>query len=134
MNTIVGRISRNAEIRTTANNKEVVTFSVAINDYYKTKEGERKEQTTFYNCSYWINTKVAEYLTTGTIVELIGKISTGAWLGKDGTPKSGLNFNTSKIKFHGGGKNAPTENNPITAEPKGNKTFADDLEEDDLPF
>lgn len=65
MNTIVGRITRNAEIRQTSNNKQVVNFSVAINDSYTTKQGERIEQATFYNCSYWINTKIAEFLTKG---------------------------------------------------------------------
>ena len=52
-----------------------MNFSVAINDSYKTKQGERKEQTTYYNCSYWINAKIVEYLTKGTLVELSGRIS-----------------------------------------------------------
>lgn len=52
MNTIVGRITRNAEIRQTSNNKQVVNFSVAINDSYTTKQGESIEQATFHNCSY----------------------------------------------------------------------------------
>ena len=44
MNTIVGRITQNAKINTLKNDKKVVNFSVAINDSYKTKQGERKEQ------------------------------------------------------------------------------------------
>jgi single-strand DNA-binding protein len=75
MNTIVGRITKNAEINTLKNDKQVVNFSVAINDSYKTKDGERKEQTTYYNCSYWISPNVAKYLTKGTLVELSGRIS-----------------------------------------------------------
>ena len=47
MNTIVGRITQNAKINTLKNDKKVVNFSVAINDSYKTKQGERKEQTTY---------------------------------------------------------------------------------------
>ena len=43
MNTIVGRITQNAKINTLKNDKKVVNFSVAINDSYKTKQGERKE-------------------------------------------------------------------------------------------
>jgi single-strand DNA-binding protein len=62
MNTIVGRITQNAVINTLKNDKKVVNFSVAINDSYKTKQGERKEQTTYYNCSYWINAKIADFL------------------------------------------------------------------------
>jgi len=104
MNTIVGRITKNAEIKTLANNRQVVNFSVAVNDYYKNKQGEKIDQTTYFNCAYWISSKIAEYLTTGTLVELSGKISSSAWIGKDGELKSGLNLNTSRIKFHGSGK------------------------------
>lgn len=49
---IVGRITKNAEINTLKNDKQVVNFSVVINDRFKTKQGELREQTTYYNCSY----------------------------------------------------------------------------------
>ena len=113
MNTIVGRITQNAKINTLKNDKKVVNFSVAINDSYKTKQGERKEQTTYYNCSYWINAKIAEYLTKGTLVELSGRISSSAWIGKDGEIKSGLNFHTSNIKLHGGKQKSEFNKEPI---------------------
>ena len=70
------------------------------------------------------------------MVELSGKISSSAWIGKDGEIKSGLNFNTSRIKFHGNGKTEKKKKNtknPTTAKPQENKAFADDFE-DDLPF
>lgn len=138
MNTIVGRITKNAQINTLRNDKKVVNFSVAINDYYKTKDGERKEQTTYYNCSYWLSPNVAKILTKGTLVELIGKISSSAWIGKDGEIKSGLNFHTSKIKLHGGGKQsdsnmAQTQYEQQNQGMEQNNPFSDDTE-DDLPF
>lgn len=132
MNTIVGRITRNAEIRETANNKQVVNFSVAINDSYTTKQGERIEQATFYNCSYWINTKIAEFLTKGALVELLGRISSNAWIGKDGEINSGLNFHTSKIKLHGS-SHKRTEIIKVTTHSENNST-AEQETEDDLPF
>ena len=134
MNTIVGRITRNAEINTLKNDKQVVNFSVAINDSYKTKQGERKEQTTYYNCSYWINAKIAEYLTKGTLVELSGRISSSAWIGKDGEIKSGLNFRTSNIKLHGGKQKSEPNSHPINNQQNVNDNpFADEAD-DDLPF
>lgn len=140
MNTIVGRITKNAQINTLKDQRQVVNFSVAINDYYKTKAGERKEQTTFYNCSYWISPNVAKILTKGTLVELTGKISSTAWIGRDGEIKSGLNFHTSRIKLHGGGKQndrnaeAPFEQiQHASAQTENTNPFSDDSE-DDLPF
>jgi len=130
MNTIVGRITRNAEIRETSNNKKVVNFSVAINESYKNKQGERIEQTTFYNCSYWINTKIAEFLIKGALVELLGRISANAWTGKDGEIHSGLNFHTSKIKLHGS-SHKRTETIKGTAH---SNSIVEQETEEDLPF
>ena len=136
MNTIIGRVTKNAEINTLKNDKQVVNFSVAINDNYKTKQGERREQTTYYNCSYWINAKIAEYLTKGTLVELTGRTSSNAWIGTDGEIKSGLNFHTSNIKLHGGGKREDSQKQSTQksdSKPQTTKTFAEETD-DDLPF
>lgn len=129
---IIGRITKNAEINTLTNSKQVVNFSIAINDSYKSKQGERVEQTTYYNCSYWISPNVAKILTKGTLVELTGRASSNAWIGKDGEIKSGLNFHTSNIKLHGGGKKSNTDEQPTTKPQKSN-VFAEETE-DDLPF
>lgn len=76
---IIGRLTRDAEVRTTSQDKQVVNFSVAINDSYRNKQGERIEQTIYFDCSYWISTKIANLLIKGTLVELIGRISARAW-------------------------------------------------------
>tara|TARA_R110002096_G_C14624618_1_gene724355 strand:+ start:2167 stop:2559 length:393 start_codon:yes stop_codon:yes gene_type:complete len=128
---ITGRLTRNAEVRTLSNEKQVVNFSVAVNDSYRNRQDKRVEQTTYFDCSYWITPNVARLLTKGTLVELIGRVSTRAWVNKEGEPRAGLNFHTSQIKLHGGSRRTETvqateqsENNSITAQST----------EDDLPF
>ncbi len=101
---ITGRVTKDAQVRTLSDSRQVVIFSVAINESYKNKKGDRVEQTTFFECAYWISPRVAEWLTKGTVVELTGMVSARAWTGNDGEPRAGLNFNTSNIKLHGGGK------------------------------
>ena len=123
---ITGRLTRDAEVRTTSQDKQVVNFSVATNDSYRNKQGERIEQTTYFDCSYWITPNVAKLLTKGTLVELSGRVSTRAWTGNDGEPRAGLNFHTSQIKLHGGGKKSET----AQATTSTNTSKA----EDDLPF
>ena len=49
---IIGRLTRDAEVRTLNNDKQVVNFSVASNESYKNKQGERVEQTTYFDCAY----------------------------------------------------------------------------------
>ena len=120
--TLIGRLTKDAEVRTLSNEKQVVNFSVATNESYKNKQGDRIEQTTYFDCAYWISAKVATLLTKGKLVELTGRVSTRAWIGKDGEAHSGLNFHTSQIKLHGGGRK--TETVQVTGEGKT----------DDLPF
>ena len=123
---IIGRVTADAQVRNVSDSKTVVNFSVAINDSYKNKAGERIEQTTYFDCAYWLSPKIAQILTKGTVVELTGRISARAWTGNDGEARAGLNFNTSNIKLHGGGKKSET-----VQAPTGNSI---DKEKDDLPF
>ncbi|MBP1163451.1 single-strand DNA-binding protein [Chryseobacterium sp. PvR013] len=134
---IIGRLTRDAEVRTLSNKKQVVNFSIATNDNYRNKQGERIEQTTFFDCSYWISSKVARLLIKGTLVELIGRVYTRAWIGKDGEAHAGLNFHTSQIKLHSSNKRAESNSTPSNktndkeiGQPKSSESYKDD----DLPF
>lgn len=128
---ITGRLTADAQVRSVQGDRKVVNFSVAVNDSYKNRQGERVTLTEFFDCSYWLSTTVADILKKGAIVELQGRVSTRAWLTKEGEPKSALNFYTSKIKLH----SAAIKNNPE----KGiaNKEVSATVvtpEGDDLPF
>ncbi|MFH6972635.1 single-stranded DNA-binding protein [Flavobacterium petrolei] len=123
---ITGRVTADAQVRTLSNSKQVVNFSVAINDSYRNKAGERIEQTTYFDCAYWLSVKVATILTKGTLVELTGRVSARGWTGNNGELYAGLNFNTSQIKTHGGGKKSET-----VQATTGTTT---DKPENDLPF
>ena len=130
---IIGRLTRDAEVRSLSNEKQVVNFSIAANDSYKNKQGERVEQTTYFDCAYWLTAKVAEFLTKGTLVELTGRVSSRAWVGKDGEIHAGLNFHTSQIKLHGGGnKRKITEQ--ATKKTDTAKVMQPQADADDLPF
>ncbi|MFH6987917.1 single-stranded DNA-binding protein [Flavobacterium collinsii] len=123
---IIGRVTKDAQVRNVSESKAVVNFSVAINDSYKNKQGERVEQTTYFDCAYWLSPKVAPILTKGAVVELTGRVSARVWTGSDGQAHAGLNFNTSQIKLHGGSKKSQT----LQATTGNSK----DNPENDLPF
>ena len=129
---ITGRVTKDAEVRTLSNSRQVVNFSVAINDSYRSKDGNKVEQTTFFECAYWISPKVASILTKGTVVELTGRVSARAWTGSDGEPQAGLNFNTSNIKLHAGGKKSETPQAVQTEDKNKKPTVTEPA--DDLPF
>ncbi|MEM8522680.1 single-stranded DNA-binding protein [Flavobacterium sp. PL12] len=128
---IIGRLTRDAEVRKTSQEKQVVNFSIAINDNYRNKQGERIEQTSYFDCSYWISPNVAKILTKGALVELTGRVSTRAWTANDGELRASLNFHTATIKLHGGGKKT---DNILDISNQEQRKVIEHETVDDLPF
>lgn len=121
---IVGRLTANAKRKELADGRQVVNFSIAINDSYKPKGAtEVKKVTTFIDCAYWINPGVSEFLKKGSIVQLSGSIAARAYKNMDGEPKASLAFHVNTIKLHGGDKKSETISEP----PTENNAPADDL-------
>ena len=99
---ITARVTGDATVSTLKNEKQVVNFNVAINDSYRSKEtAEIIKTVTYVQCSYWVNSKIARYLTKGTLVELQGRIGVTAYISKDGIAKGSLTFHVNRIKLHG---------------------------------
>lgn len=134
---IIGRLTMDAKMRNLSNGKQVVNFSIATNDNYRKKQGDRIERTTYFEGAYWISPKVADFLTKGTLIELSGRLYTSALLGKDGEPHAGLNFHTSQIEVHSSGKrteNISIESNKTNKKEISNSKSNDSEKDDDLPF
>ena len=98
--TIVGRLTKDAVVNQLKDEREVVNFSIAVNDYCKPKNSEGVKATTYFNCAYWISTKVAANLKKGTLVEVTGRIYVTAYPGADGTANASLNCHVNNIKIH----------------------------------
>lgn len=99
---ITGRLTADATVSKVKGDKKVVNFTLAVNDTYRTRSGEKKTVTEFVRCAYWLSDKVAQFLTKGKVISLYGRISARAWSNREGEPKAELNFHTSEIKFLGG--------------------------------
>src|SRR6476620_7869794 len=124
--TIIGRITKDAVVNTLKDERKVVNFSVAVNDSYKPRGGERTEVTTYYNCSYWMSEKLAERLKKGALVEVSGRVFANAYAGTDGMVKASLNCHVNSVKIHAWPK-AETAVSVTGAE-------AGSQDPDDLPF
>ena len=99
---IIGRLTADAKVNELKDGRQVVNFSIATNDNYKVKDSdELKKVTTYFNCSYWINTSVAKALTKGTLVQLYGRIGVNTYVNSQGETKAALTFHTNSIKLHG---------------------------------
>jgi single-strand DNA-binding protein len=83
---IIGRLTRDPEMRATANGANVVSFSVATGFTWTDQSGQKKEQTEFHNVVAWrkLADIVVQYLKKGSQVYIEGRLQTRSWDGQDG--------------------------------------------------
>lgn len=133
---ITGRLTADAAVKSVSENRKVVNFSIAVNDSYRSG-GETKRVTTYFDCSYWLNSGIAEYLKKGGLVQLYGRVGVNAYISGTGEAKASLTFHSSEVKLLGGAAERGTsagavQNSGKAAEGSENSTF--DRLDKDLPF
>lgn len=133
---ITGRITADAIIKNLTNGRQLVSFDLAVNDYYKTRSGEKKDVATYFDCAYWISTKVAPYLTKGSIIAVYGRMTVYAYKDSEGKPQAALNFHVNHIRFIA---QAPKAGRPAAASTTGTPASTAAVTPtpqtiDDLPF
>jgi single-strand DNA-binding protein len=128
-----GRLTANAEVKAVKGDKQVINFTVAINQKWKNKQGEKKEKTTYVDCAYWRNSGIAEYLTKGAVVEISGWMEAQGYQSKSDGIKAKLTCNCDTIKLFSltAKSGQVSEAKPKKAVTAGANANPDD---DDLPF
>ena len=150
---LVGRLGRDPETRYMSNNEPVCNFSVATDENWKDKDGNRQQRTEWHNIVVY--RKLAEicqqYLKKGSLVYLSGKISSRKYTGKDGVERIAYDIVCDDMKMLGGKNEGgamsgyssfpeETANKPVPAAPTGqaptnnNPPPVNDLGDDDIPF
>lgn len=78
---IIGRLTRDPEIRTTPNGANVAAFSVATGFTWTDQSGQKKEQTEFHNVVAWrkLADIIGQYLKKGSQVYIEGRLQTRSW-------------------------------------------------------
>ncbi|MGN1000800.1 MAG: single-stranded DNA-binding protein [Bacilli bacterium] len=149
---LIGRLTRDPELRYTSSNLPVATFSIAVNRTFANQAGEREAD--FINIVVWRKQaeNVKNYLKQGSQVAIDGRIQTRSYDGEDGkkryvtevvadnvqfldTKGSRENFNNSESEVT---PNSFSEEVPQTTDIK-NDPFADfgssiEINDDELPF
>ena len=85
---IMGRLTRDPELRRTGSGLPVASFSVAVDrDFGKNENGEK--ETDFIDCVAWRNTAefVSKYVTKGRMVVVSGRLQIRSWNDKDGNKR-----------------------------------------------
>jgi len=99
---VIGRLTREPEIRRTTSSKSVCKFDIAISSRFKDKAtGEWKDgEPTFIPIVVWSeNTNRFESLKKGMPVLVEGRLQTNSWTATDGTKKSRLEVIASRLQI-----------------------------------
>ena len=83
---IIGNLGRDPEMRYTPSGKPVTTFSVATSRSWSTSDGEKREETEWFNVVAWSSLAeiCKQYLTKGQQVYIEGRLQTRHWDDQEG--------------------------------------------------
>ncbi len=102
---LIGRLTRDPEMRYTPSGVPVTSFSLATNRYGQGPDGERKEYTDYHNIVVWNIGKrnlaeiTGQYLHKGSLVYVEGRLQTRSWEGQDGQKRKTTEVVGTEIQF-----------------------------------
>jgi single-strand DNA-binding protein len=101
---LVGRLGQNPEVRYTPSGAAVANFSLATNEAWTDKSGQKQERTEWHRIVVW--GKLAElcnqYLSKGRQAYVEGRLQTREWNDKDGNKKYTTEVQAQTVQFLGG--------------------------------
>lgn len=140
---LIGNLGSDPEVRYLDGDRVVANFSLATNETYTDRQGNKITQTEWHRIEMWDSlAKIAEkYLNKGRQVYIEGKIRTDKWTDKDGVEKYTTRIRANTLQMLGNRDDRPNE--PNSSNPPTNQstqsandsvpdTGGDEL--DDLPF
>ena len=135
---LVGNLGKDPEVRHLEGGVSVAHFTLATNEYYKDKQGNRVERTEWHNISAWrgLADMADKFLKKGQQVYIEGKLRTRQYQDKDQQTRYITEIIADEISMLGGRPQgpgaAPEAAGAVSAEPQ--HTFRQEPELDQLPF
>ncbi|GAB3876648.1 single-stranded DNA-binding protein [Hymenobacter segetis] len=136
---LVGNLGKDPEVRHLEGGVSVAHFTLATNDYYKDKQGNRVERTEWHNISAWrgLADMADKFLKKGQQVYIEGKLRTRQYQDKDQQTRYITEIIADEISMLGGRPQgaapaAGEANGTAVAEPQ--HSFRQEPELDQLPF
>ncbi|GAA3985533.1 single-stranded DNA-binding protein [Hymenobacter antarcticus] len=136
---LVGNLGKDPEVRHLEGGVSVAHFTLATNEYYKDKQGNRVERTEWHNISAWrgLADMADKYLKKGQQVYIEGKLRTRQYQDKDQQTRYITEIIADEISMLGArpqGPGAPAPDASGTAVPEPAHSFRQEPELDQLPF
>lgn len=100
---IIGHLGRDPEMRYTPSGKPVTTFTVAVSRSWNTVDGERHNETEWFNVVAWGNLAeiCKQYLNKGQQVYIEGRLQTRRWDDKEGVKHTSVEVVANEMMMLG---------------------------------
>lgn len=98
---LAGRLTRDPELRYLATGTAVCKMGLAVSRFYKTKEGEKREETLFINVTAWGKSGeyCNEHLRKGRPILVEGQLRSNDYTDKEGQKRTGFEVSTDRVHF-----------------------------------
>ena len=98
--TIMGRLTRDPELRTTQSGVSVTSFTVAVDRDFGGRDGGER-QTDFIDCVAWRQTGefVSKYFRKGSMIVVSGRLQSRKWQDRDGNNRTSWEVNADNVYF-----------------------------------
>lgn len=103
---LLGRLTRDPELRFTQSGTAVCDFDMAINRRSRTPDGDNREEVTFVTCTVWARRAeaVSKHLKKGSQALVEGRITQDRWETPEGKKRSKLKVTAESVIFLGSGR------------------------------
>ncbi len=100
---LVGNLTRDPELRVTPNNNSICKLGLAVSRTYATRDGERREETTFVDIDAFGKQAevIAKYMRKGRPIMIEGRLRLDQWETNDGQKRSKLGVVLENFQFLG---------------------------------
>lgn len=152
---IAGNVTRDPELRTTANGRQVCSFSIAVNRVYRDANGENQSQTSYIDCVAWSRTgeTISQYIHKGDPFLVSGRLEQRSWEDKQtgqkrystelvvedftfisgrGDDNGNGNYSGGNYRSHNGFTNSAPATPPANAPAPGGDVAPDDIPEGEV--
>jgi single-strand DNA-binding protein len=145
---LVGRLGRDPETRYTGGGQAVANFSVATDETYRDKAGERQKRTEWHKIVVWgKQAEIAQqYLKKGSLVFIEGRIQSREWQDKEGQKRTSFEIVANNFRMlggrgdgaqsgsFGGGARPEEHDQAAPAEDFGGGSSGPEISDEDIPF
>ena len=125
---VIGRLTRDPELRYTPNGKAVTNFTVAVDRTFTNADGTR--ETDFIDVVAWnkLGEIVSGNLQKGRLVGVEGRLQIRSWEAQDGSKRKSAEIVANSVQFLDGRKNSNSTSGEASAE------TADVADKEEVPF